>query len=83
MVTLVKVSSPIDRKIIPIDLYSATMAFGLFDIQQFCSDYLKPCFKIKEKLDGTLRLKIDENLLGVLITQCNQRVSQDFNFVNE
>jgi hypothetical protein len=68
MVTLVKVSSPVDRKIIPIDLYSATMAFGLFDIQQFCQEHLKPCFKIKEKLDGSLRLKIEENLLRELIT---------------
>jgi hypothetical protein len=33
----------LDRKVLPINIYAATMAFGLFDLKKFCKKILMPC----------------------------------------
>jgi len=78
MVTLQHNNVATDRKIFPIDIYSATMALGLFDLTKFCKDYIMPCLEIKERKDQTLKLKIHEKEMLDLIAKCEQKTESDF-----
>jgi len=80
MVTLFLKEESIDRKVLPIDIYSATMALGLFDLEQFCKIWLMPCLGIKERKNGSLRLQIKEKLLVDLITKFESKSKEDFAF---
>jgi len=43
MITLLKNTVAVDRKILPIDIYAGAMAVGLFDLDKFCHEWLMPC----------------------------------------
>jgi hypothetical protein len=47
LVTLKEKDEAVDQKVIPIDLYEATMTLQLYDLKKFCKKYLMPCLEFK------------------------------------
>lgn len=70
MVTLLRRHVPLDRKILPIDIYFGAMAVGLYDLEQFCQEWLMPCLSVK---DGKKKLiEVSEQHLAKLKALCNE-----------
>lgn len=67
----------LDRKVLPINIYAATMALGLFDLKKFCKKFLMPCLQVKWSKNNELKLHLNKPLVKDLIRQCNQRTSED------
>jgi hypothetical protein len=70
MVTLLKRLVPLDRKILPIDIYSGAMAVGLYDLDHFCQEWVMPCLQIKELKGKKQCIVVNEKLFTDLRSRC-------------
>lgn len=74
LVTLLEREVPVDRKVIPIDIYEATMTLQLYDLKKFCKKWLMPCLEFRRlRQDNSLQLHVSEAMIKSLIEKCEQK----------
>lgn len=47
------------------------MATGLFDMDQFCQEWLMPCLTVKDKGKGKFCMEVNEQLLSEIQRKCD------------